>query len=415
MRVEFPYGSGQVVLEIPDDKLSGVYVPRERPGVADLESEVLGALSRPIESRRLSDLARGCGSAAIVVDDVSRPVPNSKLLPPVVMELRKADLSPRNVTVIVATGLHRKLTDGELSAIRGDLPVRIINHDANDETQLVSVGVTSLGQDIKINRTYVESELKVLITDVEYHQFCGYGGGAKSIYPGLADAESIRHNHSMMEVEGAGPGRWKGNPVRQEVEEVGRMAGADFLISVVMNSEKQVVNVDTGDVVEAFLNGTRLVDDMYKVRVPETVDLVIASAGGFPKDIDLYQSQKAVTGARRIVDRGGAIAAIAECREGHGSELFHRWMTEAAGIDDIVERYRRKFVMGGHKAYQFAREILWARVHLMSSLRPESVRSYFLTPLNGPGDFEQLIRRAKRIAALPQATLTLAESSGTNS
>ena len=409
MEVGFPYGRGHLALDLPGDKLVGVYEPREMPGVADLQAEVGRALAMPLGSPRLREVARGRRKAAIVVDDVSRSVPNAELLPPVVDELRAGGLAMIDITVVVATGLHRPLSESELAAARGNLPVRIVNHDADREGELVSVGTTSLGQEIKVSRAYMSADLKILVGDVEYHQFCGYGGGAKSVYPGIADAEAIRHNHSMMEVEGAGPGRWEDNPVRQEIEEAGQMAGVDFILSVVMNSRKEVVRAHAGHVVDAFLAGTRAVDEMYRIEVPEAVDLVIASAGGHPKDLNLYQAQKAVTAGRRIVRRGGTIATLAECSEGHGSEMFDRWMNEATSLPDIVERLRAEFVLGGHKAYQFAREIAWADVCLLSALPPGQVRAYFMTPLGGARDLMELVGRAGTVAALPQATLTLAE------
>jgi len=409
VKVGFPYGRDQIVLDLPGDRLVGVYQPRERPGASDLRAEVERALAMPVHSHLLRDLAQGRRSAAIVVDDASRSVPNAELLPPIVDEVRAGGVALSEITVIVATGLHRPSTERELEAARGELPVRIVSHRSDSEADLVSLGTTSLGQEIKLNRAFLSADLKILIGDVEYHQFCGYGGGAKSVYPGIADAEAIRHNHSMMEVEGAGPGRWEDNPVRQEIEEVGRMAGVDFSLSVVMNSRKEVVQATAGHVVDAFLAGTRAVDEMYRIEVPEAVDLVIASAGGHPKDIDLYQAQKALTAGRRIVRKGGKVAVVAECPEGHGSEMFDRWMREAKSVQDIVERIRAQFVMGGHKAYQFAREILWADVSLLSALSPGQVRSYFMTPLGGARDLMELAERAGTIAALPQATLTLAE------
>lgn len=410
MKVRFPYGKGHLAFELPEERLVGAYQPREMPGVADLRAEVERALWAPIGSCPLRDLARGRRAAAIVVDDVTRSVPNPELLPSVVDELRAGGVALSDVTVIVATGLHRPLRKSELEATLGELPLRIVNHDAGSESELVSIGRTSLGQEIRVNRSFMSADLKVLVGDVEYHQFCGYGGGAKSVYPGIADAESIRHNHSMMEAEGAGPGRWEGNPVRQEIEEVGRMAGVDFALSVVMNSRKQVVRADAGSVVDAFLAGTRTVDEMYRIEVPEAADLVIASAGGHPKDLNLYQAQKAVAAGRRIVRPGGTVAVIAECPEGHGSELFDRWMNEATSLDEIAERLRTKFVMGGHKAYQFARDIAWADVCLLSAIPPGQVRSYFMTPLADARDLAALVERAGTVAALPQATLTLAET-----
>jgi nickel-dependent lactate racemase len=414
MKVRFPYGGDELVVDISEAKLRGVYLPREKPGVSDLRTEVERALSQPISSARLSELARGRKAAAIVVDDVTRFVPSREILPPLLAELAAAGIAPGDVTVIVATGLHRPLRQKELAAIRGDLPVRIINHDAKNAKELVSLGRTSLGQEIWVNRTFMESDLKILTGDVEYHQFCGYGGGAKSVYPGMADAAAIEHNHSMMEVKGTGPGRVDENPVRQEVEQVARMARVDFILNVVMNSHKEVVRAFAGDVFKAFRSGTRMVDEMYRVEVKEAVDLVITSPGGFPKDIDLYQSQKAVAAGRRIVKKGGAIVTLAECREGHGSELFDRWMTEAGSIEDIFRRIHEKFVMGGHKAYQFAREIAWAKVFLLSKLPPEKVAKYFMHPLTDCREIEPLIRDAGAIACLPKATMTLAEIPGGN-
>lgn len=409
MLVRFPYGNGEKAVEIPGEKLAGVYRPHEKGGVADLRAEIIRSLSSPIESPRLAELACGRKSAAIVVDDITRAVPTRNILPHVLEELKAGGLGARDVVVIVATGLHRPLTQQELDALRGDLPVQVINHDARDPNQLVSTGRTSLGQEVLVNRRFMEADLKVLTGDVEYHQFCGYGGGAKSVYPGLADAASICHNHSMMEIEGTGPGRIEGNPVRREVDEVGCMAGVDFILNVVMNSHKEVVRAFAGHPFAAFRQGAYLVDQMYRVKADGPVSLVIASAGGFPKDVDLYQSQKALSAARRLVVEGGDIVVMAECRDGHGSELFDRWMMEAKDINDIFKRIQTKFVMGGHKAYQFAREIRWARVHLLSSLPAQKVKSYFMQPLSSVEDIHALVQSASSIAALPQATLTLAE------
>ena len=412
MQVRFPYGDSEKVVDIPDEKVTGVYLPREKTGVADLSAEVTRALSSPIESPRLAQLASDRKSAAIVADDVTRAVPTREILPLVLGELEAGGLQARDVTVIVATGLHRPLAKHELDAIRGDLPVQMINHNARDQDQLVPIGCTYLGQEVLINRRFMEADLKLLTGDVEYHQFCGYGGGAKSVYPGLADAASISHNHSMMEMDGTGPGQIEGNPIRDEIEQVGRMAGIDFILNVVMNSRKEVVRAFAGHPFGAFREGARLVDQMYRVKADRTADLVIASAGGFPKDVDLYQAQKAVSAARRLVVEGGDILVLAECRYGHGSELFDRWMTEAEHLEEIFRRIQTKFVMGGHKAYQLAREIRWARVHLLSSLPAQKVKSYFIQPLASVQDIQTLVRAASSIAAMPQAPLTLVEMTG---
>ncbi len=244
---------------------------------------------------------------------------------------------------------------------------------------------------------------------MDYHQFCGYGGGAKSVYPGLADRAAIETNHSRMEIPGTGMGRIEGNPVREEIDEAGRMAGVDFILNVVQNSRKEVVGAFAGDLIRAHRAGARLVDRMYKARAPRRADVVIASPGGYPKDIDLYQAQKALSAARRVARDGGKILLLAECREGHGSELFDQWMREARTPDDIFRRIRERFVMGGHKAYQYVRDMQGVEVYLYSSLAPDQAATYRLKPLRSPEEIVELTADAESIICLPDAALTCVE------
>lgn len=322
-------------------------------------------------------------------------------------ELETGGMGPDRLTVIVATGLHRAVTPDEARDITGGLPLTVLNHDATDPNQLTEIGTTAGGARISVNRTVAEADLRILTGDIELHQFVGYGGGAKSVMPGIADADSVHHTHSQMTAAGTAPGRLEGNPVRAEVEEVADMLGVDFILNVVLNSRHEIVQAFAGDVHQAFLAGTKRVDQIYKVPVPQRYDVVLASPGGYPKDIELYQSQKAVTSARRIVKQGGKIIVFAECREGHGSELAYEWACEAGSPEAVVERFEKKFVMGGHKAYQLAREVLWADVYLYSSLSEQTVEAFFMQPLAAPEDVAGLIGPGDTVAVLPQATLTL--------
>lgn len=405
-RIALKYGNGEITLELgscePD-----VYVPKELAGVGDVSAAVAESLAQPIGSPPLRDLARPGMTAALVVDDATRAVPNARMLPPIVDELTSGGIRLEDILVVVATGLHRPLRDEELARTLGPLHgrIRIINHQP--ESDLQHLGRTGLGTDVWLNRRFLAADLKVLIGDVEYHQFCGFGGGAKSVFPGLADAESIRLSHSRMELRGTGPGRIEGNPVRQEIEEVGRMAKVDFIVNAVLNSGKEVVGVFAGHLKQAFAAGVSVCEQMYAVQAPSRYDVVLASAGGFPKDIELYQSQKALSSAVRAVRRGGRIVLFAECREGHGSETSYQWMKKAARIEDIFDRIREGFVMGGHKAYQFAKAVEWAEVHLYSTLDSELVTTYFMRPLASPGAVRELIGKGERVAVLPQAPLTL--------
>jgi nickel-dependent lactate racemase len=382
--------------------------PNDLPGVADEETEVRRALAEPIGSPPLSALAQRHPSAAIVIDDATRPLPTAAMLRPVVEQLRSAGIRDERIGVVVATGLHRPMSDDEARRAIGGLPLRLVNHDPHDAGQLVDVGKTSRGTPLRVNRTVAEADLRILTGDVELHQFVGYGGGAKSVLPGICDADGIRATHAKMESPGAGPGRIDGNPVRLEIEESADVLGVDFVVNVVLNSRHEVVRAVAGDVHAAFRAGVELADRIYKVRVDEPADVVIGSAGGYPKDMDLYQSQKAIRSARRVVAPGGAIIVLAECREGHGSDLGYQWAREARSPQDIIDRHRRGFVMGGHKAYQLAADVQRTPVYLHSAMADEVVRTFFLKPLGDLRRAEAMAAEARSVIVLPQATLTLA-------
>jgi nickel-dependent lactate racemase len=412
MQIELEYGSGKVNLNLPDKQVMGVYMPAGGEAVGDISEAVKASLKKPIGAKPLGQIAKPKDKVVIVVDDVTRDVPNAEMLVPIVGELREAGVPDENITVIVALGLHRKMKQDELGAVLGSLKdkIKIVNHDC--EKNLQSIGKTSLGTEVHLNKTFLEADLKILTGDVEYHQFCGYGGGAKSVFPGLGDEKSITLSHSRMELEGTGAGRLKGNPIREEIDEIGRKVGVDFIVNVVANSDKKVSAVFAGDVYKAFAAGAKACDKIYSVEVPKEADVVIASAGGFPRDMVLYQAQKAIEASRRIVKKGGKIILFAECREGHGSELAYQWACEAKGPEDIVERLRKKFVMGGHKAYQLARASQWADIYIYSSMDPAMVKKFFLHPLASVDEIYSLIGQGDKIAVLPQATTTLARLKG---
>ncbi len=405
-QVNLSYGDGAVRLELPADR-TVVVEPNDLPGVADDETEVRRAMREPTGTPLLSDLAAARRSAAIVIDDATRRLPTAAMLRPIVDELRGAGVPTEAITVVVATGLHRPLSDDEARRVLGGLPLRLVNHDPHDPAQLVDLGRTSRGTPLRVNRTVARAKLRILTGDVELHQFVGYGGGAKSVLPGICDAEGIRLTHAKMDSPGAGPGRIDDNPVRLDIEEAADRLGVDFVVNVVLNSRGEVVRAVAGDVHAAFRGGVEIADRMYKVRVSEPADVVICSPGGYPKDIDLYQAQKAIRSARRIVKRGGTIIALAECREGHGSDLAYAWARQARSPQDIIDRHRKDFVMGGHKAYQLAADAQHAMVYLHSAMPEEIVKTFFLEPLADMRRAEAIAAEAGSVVVLPQATLTL--------
>jgi len=406
-RIELPYGDGSVALRLPADGRVAVYEPADLPAAPDGEAEVRRAMAAPLGTPRLEAIARPEHRVAIVVDDATRPVPTAAMLRPVVDELRRAGVDHQRINVVVATGLHRPMTGAEINRTLGGLPLKVQNHDARDPAGLVEIGTTSRGTPLRVNRTVAEADLRILTGDVELHQFVGYGGGAKSVLPGICDADAARVTHAKMEAPGAGPGRIDDNPIRLDVEEAADRLGVDFIVNVVLNPRHEIVRAVAGDVHDAFRAGVELVDRIVKVDVPRPVDLAICSPGGYPKDLDLYQSQKAIRAARRVVRRGGTIVALAECREGHGSDLAYAWAREARSPKDVVDRLRERYVMGGHKAYQLAADVQWATVYLHSAMPAEMTKTFFLEPLGDPSEAEAIAARARSIAVLPQASATL--------
>jgi len=410
IKIDLPYGHETVAIEVPSEKLVGTFLPRALSPVSDPAVALREALASPVSSSQLRDLAAGAKSVAIGIEDATRPVPNALLVDAVMVELEAGGISPKQVKVIVATGLHRPMTDKELADALGRWfgVVEHENHDANDPHGLAPIGTTSLGTEISVNRSFMEADFRITTGDVEYHQFCGYGGGAKCVYPGLADAAAIRTNHSRMDLPGTGPGRIDGNPVREEINEVGRMAKIGFNVSVAMDESHRIVAVRAGDPDQSFRQACQFVDEMYVVEVPRRADLVIASPGGHPKDIELYQSQKAIEEETQVVEPGGNVLIVARCDEGSGSRLFEEWMDADYSPEDIIRRIQDEFVMGGHKAYQIAREIQRAKVYLYSEIPPGRIRSWMMNPVKSTDDIDRLIDRAQSIIVLPQATLTRA-------
>lgn len=406
-KIDLPYGDSQITLTLPAGKQVDIYLPNDLPAVIDSPAEICRALANPIDSQTLREIARGKHTATIIIDDATRSMPTPLMLRSILDELEHAGLSKAQITVVVATGLHRAVTQAEVQQLTGSLGLKVISHDAHDPNELTSIGTTRGGRELLVNRTVAQSDLRIVTGDIELHQFVGYGGGAKSVMPGIADAASVNYTHSMMEANGAGPGNFHGNPIRDEVEESADMLGVHFMLNVVLNSQHQIVKACAGNIHTAFKAGIKLVDQMYKVQLPYLYDLALASADGYPRDINLYQSQKAIRSARRTVKKNGQVIVFAECREGHGSQLAYDWAQKANCPKDLIDRHRKKFIMGGHKAYQLACEVLWADIYLYSMMPPEMVSTFFLKPLKDLKAIEALLAEAESIAVFPKATHTL--------
>lgn len=412
MRVHLHYGRSGLELEVPDDSLAGEYGGEEYPPADDPAARLREALQNPVEGPRLRDIVSAGSTVAISVEDITRPVPNGLILPVLLEELEAGGVRAPDIEVIIATGLHRPVEDGEMRELLGELPdgVTVRNHDAHDADSLTPVGRTSHGTELSINAAFMAADVRIITGDVEYHQITGYGGGAKSVLPGLSDAESVRTTHARLDERGACAGVLDENPVRGEIEEAARMAGVDLGLNVVLNHDGEVVAASCGEPEAAFRRLVPQVDDIYGVDVPRRYEMVIVDCGGHPRDINLYQAQKAVENALKMTEQGGEVVLAAKCEGGWGSEDFRRWTAQGPELDEVCREMQRDFRMGYHKLYEFALERRHAELFLMSDLKDPAL-TCFIEPV-APEEVEAMAGVTGDVAILHHGNETVPRVAG---
>jgi nickel-dependent lactate racemase len=366
-----PYGKSEVCVRIPTRNFLGSIEPREKPGVPDAKVEIERALKEPIGCKKLSEIAKPESKVAIVVDDATRPAPSGLIIPPILDELSKAGVKDDDVTIIFACGTHRAVTRDEAAKLLGESVlsrVKTVSHDCKAQ-DMVHVGTThKYGTKILLNRVFVEADMRILTGDVCFHYFAGYGGGGKSVLPGVAGEETVKHNHALLLDPNAKSGILNGNPVHEDIVEAVKMARVDFVLNIVSNSKREIVKAFAGDLEQVFSEGVKLVDEMYRVQVDRRTDIVVVSPGGYPADVNLFQAYKGVDNALEVVKRGGVIILVAELPDGHGNQDFYDWMVKFNDLKAVEREVKRNFVVGGSKAYYYMKALQKAQIILVSSM-----------------------------------------------
>ena len=380
--IDLKYGKSHFEVDIPDGNLAGILLPNEMSGVKDEQAEIKRALDNPIGSSRLREKLRKGMKVAVIISDVTRPCPSYKFLPVLLDEINAGGVSDKDITVVVAIGSHRHTSEDEKKALLGVSYGRVRCIDDNPD-DCKCIGTSSFGHKINIFREVVDSDFIVCTGNTEYHYFAGYSGGVKAVLPGCASYGTIEVNHAMMVSQKAETGRLD-SPIRQEIDEVpGMMKNIGFLLDVVLNSKKEIVSAVAGDVLKAHREGVKLVDRMYSVKVPKA-DIVITSAGGYPKDINMYQAQKAMDNCKHAVREGGTMILVAQCQECLGNDVFACWVDEATTIEAQARRMDEHFELGGHKASVIAKTAMKCDIYLVSEIPEEKVGKMFLKPAKSP-------------------------------
>jgi len=414
VEIWLPFGKTEVCARIPTVNFLGSLEPKEKPGVQNPEAEIERAMREPLGTKQLGEMAKSGDRVVIVVDDATRATPSYLMIPKILDELNSAGVKDEDVTIIFACGIHRGVKEDEMRGLLGEealKKVRAVNHNSQAEDH-VRLGTTSLGTEVYVNRIFAEADVKIVTGDIGLHYYAGYGGGRKSVLPGVAGVQTVQRNHALLLRPNARTGTLEGNPVHEDMVEAARLAKVDFTLNLVTNSKREIVKAFAGDMDQVFQEGVKLVDEMYKVPLERRADIVVVSSGGHPFDINLYQAYKGIDNALNAVKRGGVIILVAECPEGHGHETFYEWMTKFKGLKEMEKALSKKFLLGGHKAYYLRRAL--ERVHIiLVSLMPDyyAVHAFDLKTARAVNDALRdafnLAGKNAKVWAMPHGNITL--------
>ncbi len=377
----------------------------------DEEKIINDALDHPIGTESFASLFPPHESIAIIISDITRPLPSSRILPILLKRLYALGIQDEDITIVVALGSHRKETEEELKTLVGQEiydHIKVVNTGTMGFTHL---GETKQGTPVDIDTLVVNAKHRICIGNVEYHYFAGFSGGAKAIMPGCSTPKAIEKNHRFMVSKDARAGRLEGNPVRDDLEEAAGMLKPDLILNVVLNTHKQVTYAAAGDMIKAHRDACNVLAENYLSPIPETADIVIVSQGGAPKDLNLYQTQKALANAEHAVKDGGIIILMGACEEGFGNLVFEKWMKTYKDPDQSIQALFDHFQLGAHKAAAIAMVRKKAEIFFVSNMDEAEVRKTFLIPFSSlPDAFKAaMIEKGKNatIIAMPYGGSTL--------
>lgn len=409
---DLPYGKGRLAISSAGDLLA----PRKAAAITGETRAVFDAIENPIGRPPLRQIVHSGERVAIVVNDITRLTRTDLLLPPIVETLNAAGIPDRDIFIVFALGIHRRQTDAERERIVGKeiySRIRSFDHISTDDAALVEIGATSFGNRVEINREVWEADRIILTGEIIYHLIAGYSGGRKSLVPGVAGFRTTTFNHRMIFDPNCRSGKLDGNPAHEDLLEACRLADPDFLVNVVLDPAGALIQVVAGHYDLAHRVGCRTVDQMLRAEIAGPYDLVVASAGGFPLDIDLRQAHKGLENACHGLRPGGSILFYAECPNGAGIGTFEDYIRRYQDDHQMRAALERDFVVGGHKAYWVARLGRLYDVHLVSALDPDFVRRCHFQPVS-PADhhsaLKQLLQKAgdhARVAVMPYAGFIL--------
>jgi lactate racemase len=409
------YGETSLTVEVPDNAV--IVEPKHLDPVSDEKAAVIHALRNPIESKPLREMVKSSDTVAIVISDITRATPNHKLVPWLLEELSHVPLE--NFVIVNGTGAHRDQTREEFVKMLGEWVVenvKVINHHSQDKSSMIKVGTSSFGPDVYLNKEYVEADFKIVTGFVEPHFFAGFSGGPKGILPGIAGIETILtfHNARMIGDVRSTWGNVDDNPLQEMTREANRMCKPDFMLNVILNGNKEIVDVFAGELFAAHKVGCDEAKNHAMQKCNHRFDVVVTTNSGYPLDQNLYQAVKGMSAAQQIVKQGGTIICAAECSDGlpsHGNfgPILKMRETPEEMLEMINDPSFNMFDQW--EVQKLAMILTWADVYVYSSLSDEQVTTAMCKPTH---DIEATLSELKAkysenmsVAVLPVGPLTI--------
>ena len=385
MKIKLKYGNGFKELNIPSKNVIDILKMRSIKQHDNPHQLIKQKLNSPIGSKPLNKLIkeRNPLNIVIIVSDITRPGPFTVLIRTLVDVILNIGIKSNKIRFVIANGTHRKMAENEMRFQYGDWIVdnfQIENHDCRAD-DLVFLGKMKSGNELWINRTVANADFLITIGVLNTHYFAGFGGGRKSILPGICGYETIRRNHSNIIHDYSRLGKLEGNLIHLEMCEAAQKVGVDFSINMLVNHEKQLVDCFAGDISKAFLKGVDGIKELYSVKFHQYADAIFVSVGGYPKDINFYQSQESLNKTIDLVRPNGIIVLIGEWKEGVGQPEMEKVLVSAKNLDELFAVKQKDIQIGGHRAFATGKLLKKVDILVISSMHPDKVRQLHFIPM----------------------------------
>ena len=413
----YKYGHGYKDFSLDQDRVIAEIKVAEMPPIENLKASILDAIYHPINSAPINELVKPGQKVAFICNDPTRVANSFDFMPVLVNEMNKLGIKDEDMRIVFALGTHRKMTDEEMvEAVGEDVAKRLpmYNSDCNAADDFEFFGETSFGTPVWINKLICDVDLVIMTGTIVHHFFAGFGGGRKAILPGVSAMETVRRNHSLMMSPNSQLGKLHGNPVYDDQMEGVRLFAKEhklFLFNAILDAKKEFVKIFAGDWDSAHIEACKFVDKVYGVEIDEPADVVIASCGGYPKDINVYQLQKTMDNAWCAVKEGGVVIIIGECEEGSGSAALEKALQENPSPDAIKAQLEKNFVIGAHKAFAITRLMKKAKFILVSALDKKIAKDLLFEAVDTVDEAIKLAEKNVgtdyKVVLMPQGSLTV--------